>query len=114
MNYYHPQLAAGRWFELSFIEQMANIGSEIERTIKWRDKNKEYSQRAFERALELLDLTIADPKNKLGPRLKELCRLHEVLIDYFCFDNQFSSTDNLWRKYFYAFNYAVSLSKYKK
>ena len=71
MNYQHQQLAAGRWKELSFFEQMANIGSEVERTIQWKKKNNEdYSRRAFERTLELLDLTIADPKNK--KRLKEL------------------------------------------
>ena len=111
VKYYHPQLTAGQWFKLKFIEQMANIGSEVERTIKWRDKNKEYSQRAFERALELLDLTISDPKNKSFPRLKELCRLREVLIDYFCFDNQYLSPDDFWRKYFYAFNYATNVGK---
>jgi len=106
MNYEHKQLAAGRWQKLNFFEQMANIGSEIFRTISWRAKNKEYSERAFERALELLDLTIADAKNV--KRLRELVRLREVLVDYFCFDNQFSSSDNLWQNYFYPFNYAAS------
>ena len=52
-------------------EQMANIGSEIERTISWRKKGRpEIGIRAFERALELLDLTIADAKNLT--RLREL------------------------------------------
>lgn len=106
MNYQHQQLAAGRWRQLSFFEQMANIGSEVERTILWKEKgNKEYSQKAFERALELLDLTIADKKNR--PRLKELVRLREILADFFVFDNEFSSTDKLWRNYFYPFNWAV-------
>jgi hypothetical protein len=38
MNFEHKELARGRWLELSFFEQMANIGSEIERTIKWREE----------------------------------------------------------------------------
>ena len=39
MSYQHKQLADGRWFKLKFVEQMANIGSEIERTILWKNKN---------------------------------------------------------------------------
>lgn len=112
MSYQHKQLASGRWFELSFLEQMANIGSEVERAILWRDKNKQYSVMAIERALELLYLTIEDIKNKTRGKLNELTRLYEALVDYFYFDNQFSSSDKLWRNYFYAFNYAARLNKY--
>lgn len=107
LNYQHKNLAQGRWFELSFFEQMANIGSEVERAIKWRDKNAEYSRFASDRALELLDLTISDIKNR--SRLKELFRLREVLADYFYFDNIYKSTDQSWQRYFYSFNYAANL-----
>lgn len=93
------------WFKFSLIEQLANVGSEVGRTINWRDKNSEYSKMAFYRAIELLDLTISDKKNRL--RLKELLRLREVLADYFCFDNQYGYDDKTWNKYFYAFNYAA-------
>ena len=105
MNYQHKNLADGKWKELSFLEQMANIGSEVERTIKWRTKNQDYSQMAFERALELLDLTVASSKNR--SRLRELLRLREVLADYFQFDNIYGSSDKNWQNYFYAFNYAA-------
>jgi len=89
---------------------MAHIGSEVERAIAWQQKkNPEYSQMAFERALELLELTIADPRNRR--RLKELTRLREVLLDYFMGDNQFRSSEKSWKNYFYAFGYAVSISK---
>ena len=90
---------------MSFLEQMANIGSEIERAIKWRDKNREYFIKALERALELIELTISDAKNVT--RLRELTRLREVLLDYFYGDNKFSSSDRIWRNYFYSFGYAV-------
>ena len=43
-------------------------------------------QKALERAIELLDLTIADPKNK--KRLKEVLRVREALLDHFIFDNE--------------------------
>ncbi|MFA6169524.1 MAG: hypothetical protein WCW67_02395 [Candidatus Margulisiibacteriota bacterium] len=105
----HKELAAGRWNELSFVEQMANVGSEVERTISWRKRNKlESARSAFERALELLDLTIADIKN--ASRLKELARAREALADYFVFDNVYCSSDESWQKYFLAFNYAARLN----
>ena len=106
MTYQHRKLASGRWAKLTFFEQMAHIGSEVERAISWRNKKNDlYSQKAFNRALELLFLTIADRRNK--KRLKELTRLYEVLVDYFFGRNQYSSSDELWQKYFYAFNYAA-------
>jgi len=85
---------------------MANVGSEVERAIKWREKrNAQYSQMAFERALELLDFTVADGKN--NKRLKELLRLREVLADYFAFENAYQSSDKSFQNYFYAFNFAA-------
>lgn len=106
----HKNLASGRWFELSLVEQLANVGSDIERTIQWKNKGDLlYSQQAFERALDLLDLTIADPKNR--KRLKEIVRLREVLADYFVFDNEYKSTDKAWQNYFFAFNYAAAIKR---
>lgn len=109
MESQHKNLAGGRWQKFSFFEQMANIGSEVERTIKWKNKgNAEYSRMAFERALELLDLTITSEKSR--SRLKELLRLREILADYFAFENDYHSTDKSWHNYFYAFNYAARIN----
>ncbi len=94
-----------RWFKFSLIEQMANVGAEIGRTINWRKKDNKQSSRHFESGLELLDLTIDDPKNK--KRLKELLLVRETLVDYFYFDNIYGSSDEKWNNYFYAFNYAA-------
>ncbi len=110
MIFQHKELAGGRWFELSLLEQMANIGSEVERAIKWKNKNNsEYSWRALERALELIDLTVADKKNR--SRLKEILRMREALADYLAFDNQYNSSDKSWQNYFYAFTYAARINK---
>lgn len=109
VEYKHKELAEGRWFKLSFFEQMANIGSEIGRAINWKDKDEKHSNAAFERGLELLDLTIEDKKNRR--HLKELCRLREVLADYFCFDNIYGLDDEKWNNYFYAFNCAAAIKK---
>ncbi len=88
---------------------MANIGSEVFRTLKWQKKNPSYSQLALERALELLDLTLTDRKNR--ERLKEIARVREALIDYFVFDNEYASTKGFWENYFLYFNYAARVTK---
>ena len=108
----HKNLASGRWFELSLVEQLANVGIEIERTIKWKKEgNLEYSQKAFQRALELLDFTIADPKNRY--RLREIVRSREALVDHFVYDNEYNTTDEIWQKYFFQFNYAAAIRRGK-
>ena len=109
MNYQHKQLAQGRWQKLTLMEQLANVGSEVDRTIIWREKKAEYSRMAFERALELLDLTLEDEKNK--KRLKEISRVREALVDYFTGKNEYASTDELWQDYFFAFNFAARINR---
>ncbi len=106
MNHRHRELAAGRWKDLSLSEQMANIGSEVSRALGWQKKgNQDYCMMAASRALELLDLSL-DCSESL-PRLKELARLREAVVDYFYGSNRFSSSETLWRKYFDHFNYAA-------
>jgi hypothetical protein len=106
VTYQHGELAAGRWKELPLLERMANIGSEVERALGWRAKNNiEYSRKAFERALELIDLTLECSQQR--SHLKEIARMREALVDYFCGTNEFKSTESSWRSYFSHFTYAV-------
>ena len=106
MSYQHEELAAGRWSQLTFLEQMAHIGSEVERALNWRAKhNAAYAQRAFERALELMDFTLGSVKS--AARLKELARARETLVDFFWGANHYGSTDASWRSYFSPFTYAA-------
>ncbi|MBN1758326.1 MAG: hypothetical protein JW863_08415 [Chitinispirillaceae bacterium] len=108
MNPIHQELAGGRWNTLTCCEQLANVGSEIERAIKWKQKgNSEYMLLAFDRALELLDLSISDKKNR--QRLRELVRTREALADFFVFDNSYRSSEKIWQNYFNAFAYAARL-----
>lgn len=93
----------------SLLFQMANIGSEVSRTLKWQSKNPEIARRAFERSLELFDLTIADKKNVA--RLKEILRARELWIDFFAYDNFHRSTREQWEKYFLPFAVAVNSKK---
>jgi len=106
MNLHHKELAKGRWGRLPFLEQMAHIGSEVERALSWKKKqNPAYSQMAFERSLELIDLTLDNVSGKA--RLKELARLREAIVDFFAGSNQFRSTENAWRRYFSPFTFAA-------
>ena len=106
MTFQHKNLADGQWFAMDIFNQMANIGAEVGRAINWKNKgNQEYSQLAFERVLELLYFTIEDKKNYR--RLGELCRLKEVLGDYFVGENQYKSSAENLNKYFYPFNFAA-------
>ncbi len=103
---YHESLANGRWYTLSFLEQMANIGSEVERAIRWkRKKNDIYFDRAVDRMLELIDLTASDPSNR--KRLRELMRGRELLVDFLLYGNDYRSTDIMWKRYFTSFAYAA-------
>jgi hypothetical protein len=109
MNIQHKSLASGRWKKFSLAEQMANIGSEVERAISWKKKkNKQYRRLAFFRAMELIDLTIADLKNRR--RLKEIIRIREFLADFFLGENHYHFSDAFWQKYFYPFNHAARAS----
>ncbi|MBI4308760.1 MAG: hypothetical protein HY591_00360 [Candidatus Omnitrophica bacterium] len=106
MGLQHKSLAQGRWGQLSFLEQMANIGGEVERALNWRAKNNaSYADLAFERSLELLDMALDNPGNIT--QLKELARVREALVDYFFGTNEYKSTEALWRSYFLCFTYAA-------
>lgn len=106
MKYQHKELAAGKWEKLSLLEQMANIGSEVERALNWRKKNNsDYSRKSFERALELIDLTLSSPGSSV--HFKEIARVREAIVDYFFGLNQFMSTEASWRSYFSHFTYAA-------
>ena len=108
MTRFHQQLHKGRWNKLSLIEQMANIGSEISRTINWKKRNQNDSQQAFYRALELIELTLKDPKNI--NRIKEVNRVKEMLIDWYLDNPLYQSTDQDWQKYFLQFNLAARIN----
>ncbi|MBI4598092.1 MAG: hypothetical protein HY737_06830 [Candidatus Omnitrophica bacterium] len=106
MSFRHATLAAGRWKTFTFLEQMANVASEVERALNWRTKNNPgYAQRAFERALELLDLTLGSTERPTQRR--EVARVREALVDFFSGANSYGSTDASWRGYFLAFAYAA-------
>jgi len=97
-NIQHKEQSQGNWQSKPYLEQMANIGSEVYRAISWKEKNIEYANLAFIRSLELFDLT---KQSKLTyPQYKELLRMREIWVDYFKYDNQYNSTAESINKYF--------------
>ena len=97
--YQHADLAAGRWAELPLAFQLANIGSEVSRSLKWQKKGKsDLMNAAIDRALELFDLSIASASRPSAQY--ELCRAREEYCDYFFGGNSFRATPaNLQRYY---------------
>lgn len=106
MSLIHRELASGRWNELSLAEQMGHVGSEVERALNWKKKSRsDLSMRAVERALELLDLTLDCPGNRL--RLREIARTREVLVDFFYGENQYRTSGEALNRYFLPFAIAA-------
>jgi len=105
----HREIAAGRWWSLTLAEQLGNVGSEVSRALKWRSRNPQIAQGAMARALELIDLTLDDPRHRSSvARLREICRAREVLVDFLAGSNQYGSTEVTLQKYFDAFAVAAS------
>ncbi len=102
----HPSLAEGRWKTMSFLEQMSNVGSEVDRAFHWQEKqNPSFALKAYERALELLDLTLQSGGS--FARLKEVARVREGLVDYFSGSQEYAGNAISWKKYFLQFNLAA-------
>lgn len=97
----HKISAEGQWRKLTLMEQLGNIGSEISRTILWRGRDQHICEQAFERALELLDLTIQDAH--APTTLRELTRVREVLCDAFLGGKEYGSSLDAINQYFFQF-----------
>lgn len=68
-----------KWFELSLVQQMINIGNEVKRGLKF-DSDPDKKNMFFEKAIQYTQLTIEDSKNVHV--LPELLISKEVLEDY--------------------------------
>ena len=101
----HPELAAGRWGQFSLAEQLANIGSEVGRMVRWRERDPRLMNAAFDRALELLDLTLADQRWR--DRLREIARVRELLCDATLGAREYGTTLEDLDRYLLAFAVAA-------
>lgn len=102
-----------RWSKFNALEQMGNIGSEVYRALSWQKKDDEVrSRQALAVALELFDLTLADPRwSKIKGRLKEIARAREVFCSLFWGENEYNESAESLMKYFDEFALAVRRDK---
>lgn len=88
-----------KWESLNLLKQLANIGSEVIRAFSLESK-KDYKnmKKSVYRAMELIDLTIRDKKNR--KRVFEIGRLKEALADLFFNNNSFQTNEEKIKYYF--------------
>lgn len=102
VEFQHKGLADGGWAEIPFNLQMGNIGSEVSRSLKWKEKGNEKRMNAsIDRALELFDLSMKFSKK--SAQLKEICRAREEFCDYFFGDNTFGTNPVQMQRYYDQF-----------
>lgn len=103
----YPGLAASRWETFTLVEQLANVGSEVERAIRAHEGHRhERWEQALDRALELFDLTAAD-KRWHGRRRREILRARELFCSLFFADDVAAGSAAYIRKYFMEFAVAT-------
>ena len=108
----HKSLAGGRWFTYSIVEQLANVGSEFERAASAHQRgDRERFESAFERMMELLDLTPGDPRWRNTGRLRELVRLREEACDVFHANDTYGTPIEDLKRYFLYFGIAARMGR---
>lgn len=99
----HPELVAGRWRALTLAEQLAHVGSEVDRAIvAWEARRSDRFDRALARALELFDLTARDDRWR-GHRRREILRSREEFCRLFFADHPPAGAARTLREYFLRF-----------
>ncbi|MBR0173203.1 MAG: hypothetical protein IJQ21_10485 [Lachnospiraceae bacterium] len=90
------------WFQMPIGMQISNVGSEVFRALSWKNKGNEKRKIGFcNKAIEFLQLSIEDPKNR--HRAGELSFCIEELQDFFLGENLYKTTEEMLHKYYDAF-----------
>ena len=101
-----------RWAQLTFNEQMGNIGSEVGRAIIAHRKNNELRKnRAIDRAIDLFSATVeVTIHTPYAYRLKEVLRARDEFLRLF-FDDTFDHDATKIDRYFMDFAFAARTNK---
>ena len=110
-NFIHKEAAEGKWFRMSLMEQLGNIGSEVGRAARAQGKDGHRFHQAVERALDLFDLTMEDKRWIEGRRLREIARAREVFCDAIYGEKQYGTTLADLEKYFMQFALVAARGK---
>lgn len=103
----HASLANGRWHTLTLSEQLGNIGSDVERAFRAHAQGRaDRFALAFDRALELFDLTVKDQR-LTAPGRREVLRAREQFCRVFFDDTCEGDLAEYLQKYFLQFAMAA-------
>lgn len=89
-----------KWFNLSLRDQISNIGGEVLRGLRYKE-NKQKSLSFVNKALELIDRTMMDPKNR--NIIPELSEAKIELFDYFIGNNVYNTSEETLIKFYNSF-----------
>ncbi len=85
---------------MSLLEQLGNIGSEVERYASWKKRGKEdHAENAFFRAVDLFNASLNDSRWPLY-RKKEIGRLKETFCDTYYGGDLYGTPIEYFQKYF--------------
>ncbi|MBT6842821.1 MAG: hypothetical protein HOA17_03365 [Candidatus Melainabacteria bacterium] len=88
------------WGTMTLLEQLGNIGSEVERYASWKSKAKlERANNAFYRAVDLFNASLNDERWPLY-RKKEIGRLKESFCDTVYGAKLYGAPIEYFQKYF--------------
>ena len=95
----HGQDFKNRWYQFDLSMQLANIGSEFSRAMKCKNKDEKLFWGAVERFLELINLSIIDPRLTKSEK-QEIRYVKEVACDKFLGTNEYGGSVESLQKYF--------------
>ena len=102
---YHTESASGPWLKFSLAEQLGNVGSEVGRAAMFQGKDEARFRVCVDRALELFDMTMEDPRWRA--RLFEIARARELFCQAAAGENAYSTTLRDLEQYFLPFALAA-------
>ena len=110
----HRHAAAEGWARLELVEQLGNVGSEVERAIRAHEAGRANRfESALARALELFDLTAADPRWR-GHRCQEILRAREEFCRLFFDPDVPPDSARGLSRYFLGFAWAARALHYHR
>lgn len=90
-----------KWFKLSLVQQMVNIGNEVKRALRF-SSDPDKKNMFIDRAIQYTQLTMQDPQNTHV--LSELLISKEVLEDYRG-EHYLACTGEQISRYYQAYQY---------
>ena len=100
----HGGLTHERWERLSLADQLANIGTEVARAARAKNRQDDRRlQQHFDLALELFEFTLDDERWR--DQRVEIGRAREIVCDFLAGKNEYDSSAESLDAYFLPFSY---------